>query len=182
MTRSGVATVLLRLPDDLRPELKAPMGPVTAEATELLEAVGCPLLSVGDVVTFSLEAAGRTPDVSVIDHLTERTAVPDAVEAALGGADHTVENPAATVTAGLVRAIRAALDADGPRRILVEGEEDLAVIPAVLLAPDGASVVYGQPGEGMVHVRVDPSMRERVEGLVDRMTGDPEQFRALVAG
>jgi uncharacterized protein (UPF0218 family) len=32
--------------------------------------------------------------------------------------------------------------------IFVDGEEDLAVIPLVIAAPDGAAILYGQPGKG----------------------------------
>jgi len=37
----------------------------------------------------------------------------------------------------------------------VDGEEDLAVIPCVLMAPEGSLILYGQPGEGVVLVETD---------------------------
>ena len=37
-----------------------------------------------------------------------------------------------------------------PFTVLVDGEEDLAVIPLVIAAPDGAIVLYGQPRQGVV--------------------------------
>ena len=74
---------------------------------------------------------------------------------------------------------RLVVDADEPRVLLVDGEEDLATLPAVLAAPDGASVVYGQPGEGMVLVTVTDAVRERFDALVDRLDGDPDRLRAL---
>ncbi len=42
---------LLVLPDELRHELKEPMGPIETDADVLLEAVSGPLIAVGDVVT-----------------------------------------------------------------------------------------------------------------------------------
>lgn len=39
--------------------------------------------------------------------------------------------------------------------ILVDGEEDLAVLPCILTAPSGSLVLYGQPGEGLVVCEVD---------------------------
>ena len=40
-------------------------------------------------------------------------------------------------------------------KIVVEGEEDLATLPAILYAPPGSVVVYGQPDEGSVLVKVN---------------------------
>jgi len=40
--------------------------------------------------------------------------------------------------------------------------------------------VYGQPGEGMVAVRVDPETRARVRDLLSRMDGDHDRLWALV--
>ena len=56
-------------------------------------------------------------------------------------------NPAATLTDALEEAVRDGL-AYPPALIVVEGEEDLAVLPLALAAPDGAALVYGQPGAG----------------------------------
>jgi hypothetical protein len=50
--------------------------------------------------------------------------------------------------------------------ILVEGEEDLAVIPLILAAPEGAMVLYGQPGEGVVVCEVTDAAKEKAETLL----------------
>ncbi len=173
-------TALLRLPDDLRDELKEPMGELFTDAEALAAAAGDPLVAVGDVVTYHLERAGRPPDVSLVDERTQRGAVDEEVLEALGQADVVVENPAATLTEPLVVALVEALEAPDPVRVLVDGEEDLAALPAVLAAPDGASVVYGQSGEGMVLVRVDDPTRERVRRLLARFDGDVDRLFALL--
>jgi uncharacterized protein (UPF0218 family) len=51
-------------------------------------------------------------------------------------------------------------------RILVHGEEDLAVIPAVVEAPLGAAVVYGQPNEGMVIITITRERKEKAKRLM----------------
>ena len=175
--------VLLTLPEDAREAFKDPLGPIETDAERLLADVDGPLITVGDVVTFHCEEAGRVPDVAVVDGRTKREAVEPVVEAVLAEttAEHrTAVNPAGTVTASLVAALAAAIDRSDPVQIAVEGEEDLAAVPAVLLAPDGASVVYGQPGEGMVHVRVDEAARADARALVERMDGDHERVAAMV--
>ena len=173
---------MLSLPERLRSELKEPLGPVVADAETLLAAVEGPLVTVGDIVTYHLEEAGRPPDVALFDARTKREPVDDAVGAALAEADVRVENPAGTLTADLLVALRDAIDATDPVRIRVDGEEDLAALPAIIAAPEGASVVYGQPGEGMVHVRVTPEARDRSRDLLARMDGDTERALDVLTG
>lgn len=173
--------VVVRLPTELRGELKEPFGEVYTEAEELLADAEGVLVTVGDVVTYHIEAAGREPDVMVVDEMTKRSAVDDSIKAELGEPDVVVENPAATLTREMIEALCEALDAGGPIRILVEGEEDLVALPAICLVPLGGSVVYGQPDEGMVLVRVDEAVRSRIRSIIERMDGDPDQLFSLLA-
>ena len=172
--------VVVRLPEALRDDLKEPLGEVYTDAGALLAAVSGPLITVGDIVTYHLEEAGHPPDVALIDDRTERSAVDEKVQQALSESDVEVDNPAATLTAELLTALRTALDTESPTRIRVDGEEDLAALPAILAAPDGASVVYGQPGQGMVHVVVDDETREWVRAFIGKMDGEPERAVRLL--
>jgi hypothetical protein len=91
-----------------------------------------------------------------------------------------VANPQATLSADLLTELRAAIDraADGETTVLVvEGEGDLAALPVLVAAPDGASLVYGQPDEGMVLATVTPEVREGALDLLERMDGDPARMR-----
>lgn len=167
--------VLVELPDALRGELKDPFGPVYTEAADLLAEAGDPLIAVGDVVTYYLLQADHTPDVAVIDGKTKREAVDERIREGIRGFDHRVEleNPAATLTEAMLGELGAALEREGTTVIVVtEGEEDLAALPAIVAAPDGAAVVYGQPDEGMVLATVDHDLRERLRDLLERMDGD----------
>jgi len=180
---------MLTLPASLRAELRDPAGPVYTDAAALLGDAGRPVVAVGDVVTRHLLAAptsGREPPaVALVDGRTKREALPDDERIDPGGFDRTlgVQNPPGTLSAELLETLAGALgervDADsapGLARastlIVVDGEEDLAALPAVAAAPEGASVIYGQPDEGMVLVRVDADSRARMLGLLARMDGD----------
>jgi uncharacterized protein (UPF0218 family) len=164
---------LLRLPESLRAELKEPMGPVFTEADPLLAGAGRPVVAVGDVVTRHLLGV-ETPRVALVDGRTERSALAEPERPDLAPFDRRerVENPAATLSRELLGALAGALAGQGTTAIVVDGEEDLAALPAILAAPAGATVVYGQPGEGMVRVAVDETARERVRDLLGRMDGD----------
>ncbi|MEF8854807.1 MAG: DUF359 domain-containing protein [Haloarculaceae archaeon] len=188
--------VVVSLPADLRPELKEPMGRVYTDAADLLADAGDPIVAVGDVVTYHLLEAGRRPDVALVDERTERTAVDEEITAAIGGFDRdvAVENPPATLSAALLSALSEAVRGAGEASregsteapteattlIDVDGEEDLATLPAILVAPEGACVVYGQPGEGMVLVQVDRAATERARDLLTRMDGDPRRLFAAL--
>jgi hypothetical protein len=180
MTDEGEADVVLRLPEELRSEFKDPLGPVFTDAEALLSRAGDPLIAVGDVVTYHLRDAGRVPDVAVVDGYTERERAAEEIRAAVLSGDDAVENPAATLSAALLAALREGIEDGEPTTIVVEGEEDLATMPAVLAAPDGAAVVYGQPGEGMVLVTVDAETRAQFGALFDRLDGDPDRARSLL--
>ncbi|CCQ34158.1 hypothetical protein HLRTI_000604 [Halorhabdus tiamatea SARL4B] len=182
--------VVLSLPESLRSALKEPFGPVFTDADSLLAEAGDPLIAVGDIVTYHLLEAGRPPDVSLIDERTERCAVEAGVRDRIVGTDADeewfeyrvqVDNPAGTVTADLLAALAEALDREDPSTIVVvDGEEDLATLPAIIVAPPGASVVYGQPGEGMVHVAADTAASERARSILSRMDGDQDRAFELL--
>lgn len=179
------ADVVLSLPEDLRGAFKDPLGPIETDAERLAGDVAGPLITVGDVVTYHFERIDHTPDVAVVDGLTERDAVESEVADVLGASEArriAATNPAAALSASMLRAIREAMDADEPVAIDVDGEEDLVTLPAIVLASEDASVVYGQPGEGMVHVRVGSEVREHARGLLERMDGDHERLWELLEG
>jgi hypothetical protein len=51
--------------------------------------------------------------------------------------------------------------------VVVEGEEDLLVIPLVLYLKEGTYVVYGQPNAGVVALEVNEFSRFRVKSLFE---------------
>ena len=173
---------MLELPDSLRGAFKEPLGRVFTDPETLLAAAeaGSPLVAVGDVVTYHLVRVGRRPDVAVIDGYTERERVDEAVADALPEPDIEVVNPPATLSRALLEAIATALDDPDPTVIGVDGEEDLATLPAIVATPLGGSVVYGQPGEGMVLVPVTEATRATAQDLLARMTGDTDAALAVL--
>jgi len=186
---------VLALPDSLRSAFKEPFGPVHTDTEQLLSAVeetaaesdtdAPPLIAVGDVVSYHLCTGGRQPDVMLIDGKTEREAVDSEIETRLAeppGTVKTVHNPPAELSEELLVTLRAAIDADEPVTIRVDGEEDLATLPAIVAAPLGSSVVYGQPGEGMVHVAVTDAQRRDGRQLLAQFDGDTDGALAIVDG
>lgn len=165
-TQSGT----LKLPEENRVLLKRPFGKLLRSTSEVVQSLRnlnpAKLITVGDVVTGSLLEAGLKPDVAVIDFKVMRgpaeAKLRQAIEAFRAKVVR-VRNPAGTITGELREAFKARRS---PLKIVVEGEEDLATIPAVLSAPLGSVVVYGQPGEGLVLVEVTEEKRGEFENLL----------------
>lgn len=160
------------LPDALRPALAAPFGPIHDSGEALRKVAGRIVIAVGDVVTQTFLDGGVVPKLMVIDGFTKRGAV---VENALQGLPShgvkrvTVTNPPAVITQQLIAEMDRAIRGKGTTVITVKGEEDLAALPAMIIAPEGAAVAYGQPDRGVVIVIVTPVVRERAKTILNQM-------------
>jgi GTP-dependent dephospho-CoA kinase len=156
------------LPDESRKLFKNPFGTLFPEIDDVLpHLTGRTVYSVGDVVTHNLHKNGIVPSIAVIDGQTMRSPCDRLPE--MNGTCIRVKNPPGTITDELVRALDDAL-AHPPATILVDGEEDLAVIPLVIAAPDSSVLLYGQPHEGVVLRTVDASAKTAARRLLAQFT------------
>ncbi|MCX6693904.1 MAG: GTP-dependent dephospho-CoA kinase family protein [Methanomicrobiales archaeon] len=152
-----------RLPPGLRHLFKRPFGRLYPDFADILPVIaGRTLYTVGDIVTARALSFGIIPSVMVVDGMTMRRPVKRPGYPPL--TTLSVKNPAGTITDTLIAALEQAV-AHPPVRVEVDGEEDLAVIPLVIVAPDGAMVIYGQPGEGVVVREVDGRAKEAAQTL-----------------
>ena len=161
------------LPEKLRSRLAKPLGvlytmtPSDSESFATSVRRAGTVVTVGDRVTETVAELGRVPDVQIVDGKENRKRrTPPKVEyASLSRA----KNPAGTITMEAMDRIRDAFRGKKPARVLVEGEEDLLAIPAVIFAPLGARIYYGQPGEGIVMLKVDAALKARNRNLLKKM-------------
>ncbi|MEN6610390.1 MAG: GTP-dependent dephospho-CoA kinase family protein [Methanoregulaceae archaeon] len=163
---------MLTLPPEERHLFQKPFGtlfPDIPSAVHLLS--GKIVFAVGDVVTKNLLASGIQPALSVVDGYTQRLPCerPEGPFTWVCVA----KNPAGTICDPLVTCIERALGKHGAL-IQVEGEEDLAVIPIVLRAPDGAVLIYGQPNEGVVVRVIDDAARADARRLLFHFVQSPD--------
>jgi uncharacterized protein (UPF0218 family) len=174
------------LPDHLKSALKVPHGVLyegsghkTMDALKDVMELNKPakIISVGDITTCNLIESGILPDICIVDHLTCRVAVSDGVLKRIqhpAFAEISVENPAGSITLELVTSMEKAMRSGDRTRIFVHGEEDLAVMPAVVLAPASSIVIYGQPSSGCVLIRVTPEKRTEIQELLRQMEYDSD--------
>ncbi len=169
----------LKLTGELRDRLKKPFGTLYRGQgadcmTQAVRSLGKPtkVIAIGDMTTYYLLKAGIVPDLCLVDDITMRLPVDHEIR---NGTAHEsfkevrVDNPPGVVTQALMDAVRDNMQAVKPVRIFVDGEEDLAVIPACLYAPDSAAVIYGQPNEGVVVVRVNDEKRKETRAILEQM-------------
>jgi len=163
----------LALPESAREEMREPLGPIIAESDLVLHLrKSDTIIAVGDMVTLTLVNEGYPVALAVLDYKTRRDEPRDFRERLqhLPGERVRARNPPATITRELWTELeRAILKVNTGGRVVleVEGEEDLAAIPAILLAPDGAKVLYGMPDRGIVVVSVDKRGRRMAKRLLD---------------
>jgi uncharacterized protein (UPF0218 family) len=149
---------MLTLPEEHRKFFQEPFGELHQDIDEIIPKIADRIVySVGDVVSYNLQKRGITPAIAVIDGYTMR--LPCRRMPVIRGECIRVKNPAGTLTEDLIRALDHAIRYP-PVTVVVDGEEDLAVIPLVIAAPDGAVVLYGQPNKGVVLRIVNHQARE----------------------
>ncbi|HVB95543.1 MAG TPA: DUF359 domain-containing protein [Nitrososphaerales archaeon] len=163
------------LTPSLRRKLKKPLGrlfpAVDVRGEEFLALVtgSSFVVTVGDRVTETLqETTGRSPDVFVVDGMERRSA--REIPRIAHGSSIKARNPAGRITKAALGAMKRAFAGEKPVMVLIEGEEDLLTIPAVIEAPLGALVFYGQPLEGVVAVNVDEKSKASARKILKQMS------------
>ncbi len=163
------------LTPSLRRRLKKPLGrlfrsaDVNGEEFLTLVADSSFVVTVGDRVTETLqETTGRSPDVFVVDGRERRSA--REIPRIAHGSTLKARNPAGRITRAARSAMKKAVTGKRPAMVLIDGEEDLLTIPAVIEAPLGAVVFYGQPMEGVVAVTVDEASKAMAREVLARMS------------
>jgi len=133
------------------------------------------IISVGDVVSQNMTKSGIPLQVAIVDDKVMREKIPPIqVKAELA---LKVRNPPGTLMPKAWAIIQKALKRKEPTRILVDGEEDLLTLIAVLQAPNNTLVVYGQPNEGVVAVKVTEQARKKVRRVVEAMKPLSEKLK-----
>jgi GTP-dependent dephospho-CoA kinase len=163
------------LPEHLKDTLKGYIGQLVDEPTLLaLLKKEKYVVSVGDRVTYTLLKHNVHPVLCIVDFILERKSYPSEMKhLILGyGTIHVkIKNPQGTITDELWDAIKTALEHldDGPVCIEVDGEEDLASLAAIYLAPGGVTVIYGLPNKGVVVVKATTTHKQKVKEVLDQM-------------
>ena len=163
------------LPDNLRDFLKQPVGQLVDEK-ELLELLQNEkyIVSIGDMVTYTLLKNEIEPVFCIVDYKTRRgecsSEMIDLIKS-FGNKSVIVENPPATISDALWNVIEMAYETleIGSLRIEIEGEEDLASLAAIYMAPSDVTIIYGLPDKGVLVIKPTPENKQLVKEILDKM-------------
>ncbi len=163
----------MKLPDSLRDQLKIPLGfllpddQVNKENIEKHLSDNSYIITVGDRTTEKMIDFGLIPSLQIIDGVEKREKrEPPKLE---GTVELNANNPAAQITSQSIDMIKQSFTLQSPVRLMIHGEEDLLVIPVCIFAPENSIVLYGQPNQGLVIVKVTPEIRNKTQRLLDLM-------------
>lgn len=158
----------LILPEDLRFELQKPWGEVINEIPQNVD--GLKTVVVGDETAQKFNEKKIGQFLSIVDFLIHREIkFHQLLELGFDNQDvQKIKNPHAVVMPELIQAIMEAFNKKTKTVILIAGEDDLAVLPVLLISPLGYSVFYGQPNEGLVRVDITEETKEKAYDLVNK--------------
>ncbi|NLE03817.1 MAG: DUF359 domain-containing protein [Crenarchaeota archaeon] len=169
-------TVSYRISENTRLKFKDPFGELiqgTPEVTmkkleQIVKQQNPPkLIAVGDIVSRNIYKANILMQVAIIDNQSLREKV-DSIIFPQKTIIH-LNNPQGTITKEAIAVMEDILKNDKEVQIVVEGEEDLLTLIAVLFAPENSLVIYGQPREGIVIVKVTLDKKLRVKKILEEI-------------
>ncbi len=167
----------LVLPHGLRKKLQEPFGELVRDFDQWFSLQrhvldSKKIVTVGDAVTMAFNKNHSNQLVSVIDYRIKRVkkfTTPKELGFSEDIEVRNVDNPPGYITASLFQEVVKLFMSHDSRKqhlICVHGEEDLAVLPFVLVAPLGFIIFYGQPEEGVVKVDVTEEIKEEAYRII----------------
>ena len=157
------------LNNDIIAELKKPLGKLYPDFEDAIDEIKSSefLISVGDETFANLTRYELYPNIGIIDNLIQRKN--HAHEFIHSDNILKADNPAGCITDNLWETIGHALELSNTGEcyvIEVAGEEDLAVLPCILMANPETTILYGQPNEGLVLLNVS-DLKDKAQMLID---------------
>ena len=162
------------LPQNLRDELKIPLGKLipndSSEKESYIRKIYSEkvVITVGDATSELLLEMGLIPLLHIVDGQEKREKrSPPEIESI--STELTIKNNPGEISTESFNLLKTIFDQKPPIRLLVDGEEDLLVLPVCLFAPENSVVMYGQPNEGLVIAEITDEVREKVQKIVNQM-------------
>ncbi len=165
------------MPQSLRSEFKKAYGEIYTSVENIKDLLNDKrIISVGDIISYNLLRNKIYPKLMIIDQhekkkpiLLEKRVILETGEART----YRVENPAGSVTDELWNAIKEAMKTKGNTRIIINGEEDMAFLPAVLECEVGDLVLYGFFDKGFVLTKVNNDLKKKMKEFLSKFEKGP---------
>jgi len=151
------------LPDKLKDELRKIWGiPIFGKKKEVAKKFNeifkkkkfKKIITVGDYCSLALPS-----DIKIFDGKIKRRRVKKLPKFSFRCA-----NPPGTIQKEVWSILKRAIENN--KNVFIDGEEDLLVIPSVLLSENGTAVVYGFSGKGICLIGVSPKVKKDFKELL----------------
>lgn len=158
------------LPEKLRPELKKIWGTailgknneVFEKCQKFIKEKGFKkVITVGDYCSLVLPS-----DVKIFDGKIKRKQIKNTLPFSLE-----CSNPAGAINREVWPIINQAIKEE--KNLFVKGEEDLLVIPAVLLSEKGTAIIYGLPDKGIGIIESSEKIKKDLKELLEKFHTKP---------
>ncbi len=154
----------LVLKDECRGKLKKPLGELIRDDSELVRKLkGKKIITVGDKSTQTVLELMIKPKLAIVDYKIERRVIRYEYKGFLN--KRCVENPQGMISEKAVEKIKECLD-DMNCLLEIKGEEDLLLLPTIIESKEGTIILYGQPNEGIILVKITKDKREEINNLI----------------
>lgn len=169
-------TIVYTITPELREKFKEPFGTLIQGSTDktmgklkdlVAEQKPTIIVSVGDVVSKNLHDFNIHPQLTIIDNKSQRNIAMH--QDLMCEREVHVVNPQGTISEEAICSVKLALEHSEHIHIIVEGEEDMLTLAAVLYSPEKSFVIYGQPNRGIVVVKVTEEKKAEVKGYLKAM-------------
>ncbi|OGK20276.1 hypothetical protein A3C23_04960 [Candidatus Roizmanbacteria bacterium RIFCSPHIGHO2_02_FULL_37_13b] len=173
----------LLLPEELKSTLRKPLGLVfrlngrdkqsinTEIKKYLNDKKPAMIITIGDIITSELFSLKIPLSLSVIDFKNRRRHI-NLNSRLIQSNGIKIDNPPGTISNNLIPAFTKAINiyvkAGRRQQIIINGEEDLTALIAVLCSPLQSIVLYGHYDLGVIAVNVDERVKEKVRLLISR--------------
>ena len=183
--KSIISNKVLYLPEMLRDQMREPFGRIirgsfenqtttVLKIAQVIEAQKPPMVyAIGDIIAGSLVRSNITPSVIVIDLKSRREALKVNSKFEVRNSKlRKYRNKAGTIDSQAVARLCKLRDQyllrHKPLRMIVEGEEDLLALAAILLAPLHSIILYGQYNLGVILVTVTEEKKNEIYKIVSK--------------
>lgn len=133
------------------------------------------IVTVGDATTERILSYGIYPKIAIIDGVERRIRRPELKNSEIIKAYsnnnkikfYKCTNRQGTISKEAYDIIEKIIERNEDAMMFVDGEEDLLALPVFALARDQSVVLYGQPLEGIVVVKIDNKLKKKAQDLLD---------------
>ncbi|MCS6956281.1 MAG: pantetheine-phosphate adenylyltransferase, partial [Patescibacteria group bacterium] len=159
---------LVLLPENLKKELRKPLGKILKNIDEAIKFIKnkkpLMIVSVGDIITKSFLEKKINPNLKIIDFKSRRKFIEKKEYINIFEKKILLKNNPGTINLKTAEKIKIFFENFSCQKpfFIIDGEEDLLALPAILFAPLNCLVFYGHFQYGIIGVVVNERIKKHV--------------------